>query len=202
MFRVTIEATYLGQVVNNVIGVRGADAVPAGEQAIDLANLVAQYWPQTVMGEISAQYSFTGVNVVSATNPDVGAFKVGAGVGQNPNDPISGAICAAVEVRTALRGRAFRGRTGIAGMVETSVSGNTLVEAPRANLENAVILFRTRLMTPIAPRTESFEWGVISVYKGIGPEGAPLPRPGGPIFTPSTSVGVRARVGTRVSRLR
>jgi hypothetical protein len=201
-YRVTIEAAYLGQVVNNVLGIRGAGDVPSGVQAQDLAARVESAWRTNILGQVADDYVMTGVNVVSATNPDIGGFVAASAAGAQGTDPITGAVCVGVDIRTGFRGRAFRGRTGIAGLVEPKVTGNNVVEADRVLFQAAIDGFRDRLLIPVAPATEVYEIGVISAFKGVDAQGKPIPRVGGPIFTVSTSLVVKSRVGTRVSRLR
>jgi hypothetical protein len=194
-FDVTIRGTYLGQVVNNIIGVRGPGDVPGGAQAQAIADRVLNAWAGRVVPELSQQYVCTGVDVVSITNPSVGAEAFGNFVGTNISDPITGAICVAVDVLTGLRGRSFRGRTGLTGLVEGSVSGNLLAEASRLQYQSKVRLFRDDLAVGTAATPDAFEWGVVSRFAGNVKR---VP----PIFTPSIAVNVRSRVGTRVSRLR
>jgi hypothetical protein len=201
-FSVTIEGTYLGQVINNVLGIRGAGDVPAGAQAQDLATRVRDHWRDEVMTIVSGSYAMTGVNAVSMTNPEIAGFVAANNSGGSGTDPYSGAICAAVQIRTGLRGRAFRGRTGICGLTEDHVSGNSLAATALSSFQARIDGFRNRLLAPVAPATEVYELGVISRYKGTAADGTPVPRIGGPIFTPSIAVVVAPRVGTRVSRLR
>jgi hypothetical protein len=194
-FDVNIRGTYLGQIINNVIGVRGPGDVPAGAQAQAIADRVLRVWAARVVPVLSTQYRCEGVDVVSITNPGIGAQAFGNFAGGNISDPVSGAICGAVDVLTGLRGRSFRGRTGLTGVVENAVSGNLLVEASRVDYETRVRGFRTDLGTGDTASPDAYEWGVVSRF-------AKLVKREPPIFTPSIAVNVRARVGTRVSRLR
>jgi hypothetical protein len=199
---VVIAGTYLGQIVNNVLGIRGAGDVPAGTQGQEVARVVNAYWRADIVPLLSSAYQLSGVTAVSMTNPEIGAENVTTDIGGDLGDPISGAICAPVDIQTGLRGRAFRGRTGLTGLTETGVTGNTIVQLKRDALQNGMTTFRSRLVSPTITDQEAFDLGVISRYKGVDAQGKPLLRPGGPIFTNSIAVVVRSKVGTRVSRLR
>jgi hypothetical protein len=130
------------------------------------------------------------------TNPAI----VGTAAGSSPggwqaSEPITGAVCVAVDILTGFRGKSFRGRTGLAGLVESKVAGNFLLEGDRVDFDARFAGFRADLSTPVAPETEVLVLGVISRFSGK------VKRPV-PVFTPATSTVVRGRVGTRVSRLR
>jgi hypothetical protein len=201
-YSATIEGIWHSQVVNNVLGIRGPGDVPGGVQADDVARRVRNAWQSSLMPLLSSGYVLTGVNVVSATNPEVGGFISATGGGPDNTEGVTGLVAAGVQIRTGLRGRAFRGRTGIPGLTEPMVAGNFLTAAARNNLQGGMDAFRGALGGPTAPDTEVYELGVISRFKGVDANGVPIPRVGGPIFTPSISVDVSSRISSRVSRLR
>jgi hypothetical protein len=194
-YDVTINATYLGQPVINSLGFRGPGDVPAGTQAQDLARRVRVEWLQHLVPLASVGYILGEVQTVSITNPEIAGSSTGSNTGAAGSLSLTGAICAAVDILTGFRGRSFRGRTGICGLTENHVDGNNLVETSRAQFETAVRNFRQELLVPVTPETEIYELGVVSrIFQGVK---RPVP-----IFTAATAVNVRARVGTRVTRLR
>jgi hypothetical protein len=83
----------------------------------------------------------------------------------------------------------------LAGLLESAVSGNTIVEASRASYQTAITQFRLDMLAAASPTNEPYEIGVVSRFN------KKIKRPV-PIFTPSTSMQVRSRVGTRITRLR
>lgn len=194
-WRVTINGTFLGQNVANIIGVRGAGDVPAGAQGAAVAARVREVWNFYLLPSLSNAYTTTSVDAVSMTNPEVGEVSTGTQSGGQTVPPYTGAVCAAVDIRTGFRGRSFRGRTGLCGLVEADVEGNNLTETRRADLESRFADFFANLAVPATGTTETYELGVISrVSNGV--------KRTTPIFTPATTTAVRARLGTRVMRLR
>lgn len=194
-WRVTINGTYLGQNVANILGVGGPGDVPAGVQGLDVATKVRGIWVREVIPSLSSSYTVTTVEAVSITNPEIGESVTGASAGGQSVAVMTGAICAAVDIRTGLRGRSFRGRTGLTGLVEADVDGNALTEVRRGDLDARMNTFRNQMGAVTAESAEVYTIGVVSrISQGV--------KRLVPIYTPSTSISVRSRVGTRVTRLR
>jgi hypothetical protein len=144
---------------------------------------------------LSTQYLLTGATAQSIFGTEATADAGLSSSGGNTDAPYTGLACAKVSLRTALRGRAFRGRTGIAGLTEGQVAGNTLVESTRAALETEFGNFIAALSIGSGPGYTSLRLGVLSTrVNGVL---RPLP-----IFTEVTSHSVAATIGSRESRLR
>jgi hypothetical protein len=83
---------------------------------------------------LSNQYIFREVYAVSLdteTGPTATSNTSAGTVGGTPGDALPGSVALCVSFRTASRGRSFRGRNYVCGLVEPNVSGNG-VAAPWA----------------------------------------------------------------------
>ncbi len=196
VYRVTIEGTLLGQVVNNVMhfGTQDTDVTAPGDAAAVAADAAAA-WATNMMPILSTAYVLTGVTATPIFSGGSTGEAAVAASGGNTDAAYTGLACAKVSLRTALRGRAFRGRTGIAGLTEGQVAGNTIVESTRAAIQTNFANFVGAMNVATGPGYVSLSLGVLSTRFAGGPR---VP----PIFTEVTSFSVASTIGSRESRLR
>jgi hypothetical protein len=197
IYRVTVTGQLLGQVINNVLAFDDQiGGSPNQQDAAFAAKRVSDQWAADIIPALSAQYVLTGAVArtlgLAGTQGDHATSTAGGQAG----DPYSSAIAAKVNILTGIRGRSFRGRTGIAGLLETQVSGNTYVEASRSDMQVRFNRFVATLKT--APAAGSG----VPLFLGVISEEFARVKRAAPIFTPAVATNVLPVVGTRVSRLR
>jgi hypothetical protein len=206
VYSAAIQHTFLGQAVVNVIGMARTDTL-GGETVVEagvVAEQVAIAWKQRLMPLLANGLRFDQVEARGMVVPEVvgKSFSPGVGGGLGSGVAILPSFAAVkVVFLTNTPGRAGRGRTGISGLAETYTevsAGNNLVPSTQTSFQNAMINF----INDLAALTPTIFPVVISRFKGVGGDGKPLPRPGGPIASAVVSTSVQSQLGTRVSRLR
>ncbi len=206
VYSCAIKHEYLGQNVVNVIGFARQDTLGAETvtEAQVVANQVSIAWKARVLGQMASAVRFIEVEARGMFVPAVAGLSAsGSQAGGIPsaNAVLPSFAAAKVILATNTPGRAGRGRTGIAGLVEgdtEAISGNLLTAAKQNSLGTAFAGF----VTDLAALTPTIFPVVISRYLGTGADGKPIRRPGGPIASPVVSNRVAPELGTRVSRLR
>jgi len=113
-------------------------------------------------------------------------------------------VCAKVGWTTGLRGRSYRGRTGLAGLGESdtdTASPNSLTPGARTRISTQVQAFFDNINTVIASEGGGSVLAVVSLFHGVDPvTHRPIPR-AVPLATPVTGWLVYSQLGTRRSRL-
>lgn len=174
-----LRGTYLGEQVENTLYVRSSAAwTPASLQQVT-TNMSA-WWATTVLPLLSTSYVYRecyGVDLTSNTGPTATETPVGTEFGSQNGDPLAGSIALCVSFRTASRGRSFRGRNYVCGVVEPNITGNTIASA----WAESVVLAYQILLVPDEVLAPGFEWVVASRFANK------QPRSSG-IATPVTSV--------------
>jgi len=150
-----------------------------------------------VMPALHAAYTVSEVSLASLTDPTVGGH-----VSVTYSGGVTGALlptfaCAKVNFHTGLRGRSYRGRTGLCGIPEDytdSLTPNTLKPTPRSNLDTAMNDFIVAANTDLVLIGTGYTLAVVSqVHNGLDRNP--------PIATQITVADVAAALGTRRNRM-
>ena len=191
-WRIAIRQRYLGQPVTNVFGFLanvGSQVTPG--VATGLAQQHADAWRNHVLPALSNALTLEGALVYSLQDDTVaGQANLTATGGQaaaTNGGAVTSAICANTRLSTGRRGRRFQGRTGLAGLNEADIDGNSLTPAAVSRLELALSGWTTQVNS--GNQTVP---GLLCVISEVAPGFA----------TPVTRTGVSTRIGTRVARLR
>ncbi len=191
-----ITGTLFGQVTNNVFAVGTPINDPGSSaQALDVATDVLAAYQATFLTRQATEYNLTGCDVTNMANKEQGAEVETSLNGGGGLTAASGVVAVRLNIRTGLRGRSFRGRTGIAGPTEADVAGNNLVAAARTSWQTLATTFFNNLAAASGTGYATLVVGVISTVTGGAPRVTPL-------FTPATGIDVPLGIGTRVSRMR
>lgn len=121
-------------------------------------------------------------NLTSATADQVSSTVPPSTVGQLSTDPLPTNVSLTVSFRTALRGRSFRGRNYVVGMVEDQTVGANAVD--NAVIADWITCYE-ELLTIAA--SNNAVWVVVSRFSGVDGNGDPIPRASG-VTTPINSV--------------
>lgn len=196
VLQVTLTGDLVGYPVTNIFGVATTDPViPADLVAV--ANAFDSFYPDTIMTVLHQNYTLSKISVV-----DLSGGSIGVDLDVDHGGEISGAllpsfVCARVNLTTALRGRSYRGRTGLAGIPEDytdSLTPNTLKATPRSELAGAVQDFVDGVNGAINATAGGSAMAVISqVHNGV--------KRHPPIATLITGTNVSASLGTRRGRM-
>ncbi len=203
-YSVAMIGNMAGQVIiNSLASFTGSSSGPGlVEEATDTARVFRDAWQAQIMPALSSQYSFDRVEARSTTNPlIIGSVTATVPAGNAPGAPLPTFACARIKLNTATPGRAGRGRTGLAGIREST----TLDNAPNTLDLGTVSDLQTRMdafLAALLAATPSCKLAVVSRFQGTTADGQPVPRPGGPLTSFVTSIQVQTKLGTRVSRLR
>lgn len=164
-FQVTMNATWLGQEVQNVFHVRTDFDDPP-----PLPSVVATTFINWAVAEliplVSDQVTYRSVIVTDISVPNgaqfSGAFPP-ASTGDQVSPSMPSGVTVAVSWRTGFSGRSFRGRSYHIGLVESQVDANEVASATLASLSGAY----AQLVTDCA--TDGFPLVVASRYTNGAP---------------------------------
>jgi hypothetical protein len=179
-------------------------AVPlSAASVLALANAFFTSWHTNVM---AAQCTALTLNSVTVTDlQTLTAFEetstAGPVTGANAGAPVTAGACMVVSLRTALRGRSFRGRTYLAAFPASEVlTPQTWQAAAVTAADNGVVGVETDMETFATP----LEHAVVSYYSGTDhtiPGHRPKPiRRVTPIATEITAVAADTRIGSQRRR--
>lgn len=126
---------YLGERVENVfwVYVPGAASPPVSDLEA-IGGIFFDWWNDNIKTIQSANATLREIYVTDQSAQFGGAFTYSTGLpadGANVQEPLPGNVALCMSLRTAQRGRSFRGRSYIVGLTENQVSGN-LLTAPAA----------------------------------------------------------------------
>lgn len=129
--QVNVRATLNGEQIENVFCFQyNAPPIDAGELST-LAEVVRDEWIANVLPLLTQGYTLRevyAVDLTSADGPTATAVAPPGTIGGEISQPLPNNVALVLTHRTAQRGRAYRGRTFISGLVEGNVAGN-LVDA-------------------------------------------------------------------------
>lgn len=141
VLQATIQHTFLGQAVDNCVGVDFPTNDLDSSDCHFVAGVIHGYWAAGVLPQLHNELHLVKTSVIEAGDTTTGSDYTGSASGG-----ISGALlpsfCAArVKFTTAYRGRSYRGRTGLAGITEDmtdSLTPNNLKDANRSTLAGVI----------------------------------------------------------------
>lgn len=179
-FRMTADL----QQVENTIYFEYASA-PTSPEMLSLGSALLDWW-----GAFYAPLVWSGVELreivltsLTSASSDQVSFPVPPSTnGGLTLDPLPTNVSLTISFRTALRGRSFRGRNYVVGLIkDQTISANVVDNTTIASW----IAAYEELLTVAA--AESVEWVVVSRFSGVDGDGKPIPRAAG-VTTPINSV--------------
>jgi hypothetical protein len=174
----------VGQKVENTIWVKSVDLLDA-DALTTIGETVKAWWISDYAPQVSDLVSLTEVVVTDQTTATGGQVSVNGDhqLGGQIGGTLTTNSTFAVSFRTALRGRAFRGRNYIVGIPLEHMAETNVVEASWAS---DIVTAYQNLLTQLAD--VDFEWVIASRFSGVDPDtGHPIPRTAG-ITTPVITV--------------
>jgi hypothetical protein len=190
-WQITVKGTQSGESVYVSLGIDGNPANPdSAFAAQEVATSVRDEWIQWIMPKCSDEYKLTSVEAVSVYSPQFAGVALAATSGGEFGPPLPTFTVARVRVATGLRGRAYQGRWGWPGMIESytdDTNGNQLKTATAATLNTTVDAFFADLVA-----SELYPAVISRVLNGA-PRAVPL-------VTRATGMDVALSLGSRVSR--
>lgn len=176
-YQVELRMSYLDQQVENTLYFQ-AKPDAATPTLAALANEVLLWWNASIRPYLSSQVTLREIYVTDLSSVDGEAYTftppTPLPVGGDTAAALPGNVSLAVSFRTAKRGRSFRGRNFIVGLVEPAVTGNNV----SADFANGMSDGYNDLLS--GSLSDDWSWGVVSRYTNN------LPRAAG-VFTPVTS---------------
>lgn len=170
-----IRGTYIGEQVENTLYVRSNTAWSAVTLQI-LADQLLAWYDTSVLPLLSASYTLRevyAVDLASVTGPTATSTPIGVRVGGTSGDGMPGSVALCVSFRTGARGRSFRGRNYVPGVVEANVSNNVI----SATWSESVVLAYQQLLIPDEYLPVSQEWVVVSRYANNQPRAQGIATP-------------------------
>jgi hypothetical protein len=158
---VEVDITYLfdGQRCQNVVHY-AYDSVPVPDDMVELGNEIISAWDSGMKAWMPSTLSLIEVKLTDLTtqiSPSVFATTGLPVVGTNVSPALPNSNALVLTKRTALRGRSYRGRIYVPGLIEGQVTANAVSSAYQTNYLN----FWNGLLT-ITTTQNSFEMVVFS----------------------------------------
>jgi hypothetical protein len=152
--------------------------------ATAIATLVGESWDANVMPQITSDVRHVDTIATPLDGVSAGAIVDSEAVGTDGNPSVPDQVALIVTLRTALAGRAFRGRIYVPGMSNQDVDADPSQwkTGPVSDMQGAMEAFKSDLATGDAT------WGVLSRSQSA--------------MTPITAVSVRRYITTQRRRLR
>jgi|SRR5688572_12924668 len=133
--QVEMRYSYLGERCENVFWTNWTGgSPPAAADLSTIGELFWEWWDAQIKPIQSANATLREIYVTDQSAADGAAATFTAGLpadGGNVLEPLPGNVSLCISLRTAKRGRSFRGRSYIIGLTENQVAGNALT-APSA----------------------------------------------------------------------
>lgn len=127
-----VQAELSGEPIENTFHALAVEAPYTAAGATALATAVRDAWQASMMPPLSTAYLALQVRALgqaSASDFSVTVPFTGGPTGSNATGPLPANNAYVITHRTANRGRSFRGRTYVAGLVEGETSGNFVTQA-------------------------------------------------------------------------
>ena len=195
VLQVTVQSDLRGYPVDNVFGLNGANE-PSHTDANLLVSAV-DAWLDTLFGPLSQELQAHTITLVSLTDPTIGASGSSISQGSVSGDLLPSFVCAKVQWKTGLRGRAYNGRSGLSGIPESYTDGlspNVLKATQRSLIDTACNDFLAGLNSDTVVVGTGYTLAVVSqVLHGVPRDPA--------IATQIISASVPAELGTRRGRM-
>jgi len=196
VYKVTLAGTFLGRDVDNVLGIVAEEDL--SHSLLDvIAGQVATNWFGAVMSQLHNEYKLTEVTVQDLIDPTLAGSATSSAEGELSGALLPTFACAKVDWHTAKRGRAYRGRTGLCGLLEDdtdSLTPNNLKAARQTALQNAIDSFLVDMEDSFSALDPAPSMAVVSQVLAGAPR---VP----PIGTPIVSATVASELGTRRGRM-
>lgn len=193
VLRVVPHFTYNGEHCANVLHyIASGERTPASLTAIGQKYL--DVWRNNFRGNVPGDVTLNRVEVSDLSANGVASVDVGGSasdVGMLGQPAMPNNVTCVASLRTALRGRSYRGRVYHIGIGEGDVTGNMVLATRRANLEAGYAALRV-LESTNPPITATL--CVLSYFSGGTLRGTPL-------ATPVTTVSMDGTVDTQRRRL-
>lgn len=142
--RAVLNITSNGQICNNILHYQ----IPLGVTAADMTDLgtgLGATWTSAIRALVPTTCVLTSIDVIDlGENPQasVNVIKSTGGTGTNVSPAMPNNVTCVATLRTAKRGRSFRGRIYHVGLTEADVTGDSLVPGTAASLESGYSQFR------------------------------------------------------------
>lgn len=136
-------------------------------QCSDLAAALVTWWGGTWKGWFPTTLSLVGVKVTDLATAVSPVYDASSGLpilGTNGSPSLPNNVALAITKRTAARGRAYRGRIYLPGMVEVQVTDNAVSAAYITNFITGLGTIRNVSVTG-----QIFKMVVLSRYIGVAP---------------------------------
>lgn len=150
------------------------DAPPTLGEMEDLADALLEWWntyPAELMWSGVSLREIVVTDMTTNTGPQFTLPAPGSTNGQLSVTPLPTGVSLTISFRTVQRGRSFRGRNYIVGLVEDQMLGaNEVLEATATSWAAAY----TALLVVAAD--VSCRWVVVSRFSGVDSDGKPVPR--------------------------
>ena len=181
---VEVRMELVGQRVENTLWVKSVDLLDT-DALTAIGEAVKAWWISDYAPQVTDLVSLTEVVVTDQTTATGGQVSVNGDheLGGQIGGTVPTNATFAVSFRTALRGRAFRGRNYIVGIPLEQLAETNVVTSSWAD---AIVTAYENLLTQLAD--VDFTWVVASRFSGVDPDtGNPIPRTTG-VATPIISV--------------
>ena len=173
-----------GETIENLLYFNQVGAwTPAAITALGLALI--DWWGVNMAPNLSTAIALIEVFGTDLTSPTGSAVSISTGLpltGESVSEPMSNNVAPCISLRTASRGRSFRGRNYIGGIPENLVSGNIITGSWLTAVAAAYLGIKE------VATENGCDWVVVSRFSGVDPVTKdPIPRAEG-ISTPILSV--------------
>lgn len=151
-------------------------------------------WRDTLRFSVPAAVVLQRLEITDLSANGAASVELGGAAGdsgQLGGVAMPSSVALVISLRTAFRGRSYRGRIYHIGLTETDVDGNQVLNARRVDLEAGYNALKT--LQP-AGGAASGTLGVLSYYANKAVRGVPL-------FTPVTTLSIDSYVDTQRRRL-
>ena len=192
----TLKGSCAGVQVDNILGV-GSLSIADSAALDDMADAIHTNWASYVLTTVSSKVSLDHISGISLDDPTAGTEKDYASSGGVPGDILPTFVVAKVNWVTGLRGRAYKGRTGLTGIPESWTSPtdpNVLGVSYQSQMQIHMRDFVDNCNTDLAALTNASTLAVISqVLHGVPRVPA--------LAQPIVRASVPNELGTRRSRM-
>lgn len=145
-------------------------------QAWWIASYAGQIWSGVELREI------TLTDLTSSSGPQLTQVPPSGTLGDLSNPPLPTSVTLTVSFRTALRGRSFRGRNYVVGLVESQTTSANEIDS------TTIAAWASTYTDLFAVAADAgVTWVVVSRFSGVDGSGNPIPRAAG-VTTPVTTV--------------
>lgn len=162
--------TYLNETIVNVFWAYVASA-PVGADMQQFATILATNYGTYLAPIFASTWNLTKVTAQNWSLFNGGGYEYVPPTAVNggaAGDGMPGQVCGLLQWHTGLRGRSFRGRTYLSGIVESYVAGDTLATPARTEMENFAGSLVTQLSAAgITLAVASFEYNRVPRVTGV-----------------------------------